>query len=83
MTKRSLVRFGVFELDGRTGELRKHGVRLKLQDQPFQVLQALLERPGELVTREELQGKERILGAHSGTVCACMVSILKALSAST
>ncbi len=57
MTERALVRFGVFELDGRTGELRKHGVRLKLQDQPFQVLQALLERPGELVTREELQGK--------------------------
>jgi Tol biopolymer transport system component/DNA-binding winged helix-turn-helix (wHTH) protein len=49
------VRFGAFELDARTGELRKHGVRLKIQDQPFQVLQALLERPGELVTREELQ----------------------------
>ena len=57
MSERSLVRFGVFELDGRTGELRKHGVRLKIQDQPFRVLQALLERPGELVTREELQGK--------------------------
>jgi len=52
MTERSLVRFGVFELDGRTGELRKHGVRRKLQDQPFQVLQPLLERPGELVTRD-------------------------------
>ena len=51
----SQIRFGVFELDARTGELRKHGVRLKIQDQPFQVLQALLERPGELVTREELQ----------------------------
>lgn len=57
MSEPSLVRFGVFELDGRTGELRKHGVRLKIQDQPFQVLQALLERPGELVTREELQRK--------------------------
>lgn len=55
MSERSLVRFGAFELDGRTGELRKHGVRLKIQGQPFQVLQALLERPGELVTREELQ----------------------------
>ena len=55
MREPSLIRFGVFELDGRTGELRKHGVRLKIQDQPFQVLQALLERPGELVTREELQ----------------------------
>jgi Tol biopolymer transport system component/DNA-binding winged helix-turn-helix (wHTH) protein len=51
------VRFGAFELDLRTGELRKHGIRLKLQDQPFQVLQALVERPGELVTREDLQRK--------------------------
>jgi Tol biopolymer transport system component/DNA-binding winged helix-turn-helix (wHTH) protein len=49
------VRFGAFELDLRTGELRKHGIRRKIQDQPFQVLQALVERPGELVTREELQ----------------------------
>src|SRR5262245_13076554 len=57
MSEPSLIRFGVFELDGRTGELRKHGVRLKIQDQPFQVLQALLERPGELVTREEFQRK--------------------------
>jgi Tol biopolymer transport system component/DNA-binding winged helix-turn-helix (wHTH) protein len=49
------VRFGAFELDLRTGELRKHGIRLRLQGQPFQVLQALLERPGELITREEIQ----------------------------
>src|SRR5512133_1780520 len=49
------VRFGVFELDLQSRELRKHGIRLKLQDQPLQVLQALLERPGEVVTREELQ----------------------------
>ena len=49
------VRFGAFELDLRTGELRKHGIRRKIQDQPFQVLQALVGRPGELVTREELQ----------------------------
>src|SRR5260221_653839 len=50
-----LVRFGAFELDTQTGELRKHGVRLKLQGKPFQILQALLERPGQVVTREELQ----------------------------
>ena len=49
------VRFGVFELDSHTRELRKHGVKLRLQDKPFQVLQALLERPGQLVTREELR----------------------------
>ncbi len=47
-------RFGVFELDRRSGELRKHGIRLKLQDQPFRVLVKLLERPGEVVTREEI-----------------------------
>ena len=51
------VRFGVFEVDLRTGELRKHGIRIKLQDQPFQILALLLERPGEIVTREELQNK--------------------------
>jgi len=55
MSDPSPVRFGAFELDLRTGELRKHGIRRKIQDQPFQVLQALLERPGELVTREDLQ----------------------------
>ncbi|MBI4891101.1 MAG: winged helix-turn-helix domain-containing protein, partial [Acidobacteria bacterium] len=51
----SPVRFGVFELDLHTGELRKHGIRVKLQDQPFHVLRLLVERPGELVTREEIQ----------------------------
>src|SRR5215208_8199411 len=49
-----VVRFGPFELNRRTGELRKAGVRINLPDQPFQVLTRLLERPGELVTREEL-----------------------------
>src|SRR5690348_15007602 len=50
----SLLRFGVFDVDLRTQELRKYGTRLKLPRQSFQVLQILLERPGELVTREEL-----------------------------
>jgi DNA-binding winged helix-turn-helix (wHTH) protein/tetratricopeptide (TPR) repeat protein len=50
-----LVRFGQFEANFTTGELRKHGIRLKLQDQPFQVLRMLLTRPGELVTREEIR----------------------------
>jgi TolB-like protein len=49
------VRFGVFELDLRTGELRKRGVRIRLQEQPFQVLAMLLEKPRELVTREDLR----------------------------
>lgn len=52
-----IARFGVFELDLRTGELRKQGVRLKLQGKAFRLLQALVERPGEVVTREELRDR--------------------------
>jgi Tol biopolymer transport system component/DNA-binding winged helix-turn-helix (wHTH) protein len=52
-----LLRFGVFELDPRAGELRRNGSRVKLQDQPFQVLLALLAKPGDVVTREELRAK--------------------------
>ncbi len=63
MSEQPPVRFSVFELDLQTRELRKHGIRLKLQDQPFQVLQALVERPGEMVTREELQ--RRIWGGDT------------------
>src|SRR5947199_8720953 len=51
------LRFGVFEVDLRAGELRKHGVRLRLQEQPFQLLAMLLERRGETVTREELRNR--------------------------
>src|ERR1700733_6935225 len=54
---RGPLRFGVFEVDLRAGELRKHGLRVRLQEQPFQVLATLLEHPGEVVTREELQKK--------------------------
>jgi Tol biopolymer transport system component/DNA-binding winged helix-turn-helix (wHTH) protein len=50
-----IVRFGTFEVDLPSGELRKSGMKLKLTGQPFQVLAILLERPGEVVTREELQ----------------------------
>ncbi len=49
--------FGIFEVDLRAAQLRKHGVRIKLQEQPFQILSLLLEHPGEVVTREELRGK--------------------------
>ena len=52
-----IIRFGVFEVDQRAGELRKQGLKIKLQEQPFQVLAMLLERPGEVVTREELHVK--------------------------
>jgi cholera toxin transcriptional activator len=51
------VRFGVFTADLAAGELRKNGVRIRLQEQPFQVLAYFLERPGEVVTREELRQK--------------------------
>jgi TolB-like protein/Flp pilus assembly protein TadD len=49
------VRFAGFAVDLQTGELRKHGVKVRLQEQPFQMLSVLLERPGEVVTREELR----------------------------
>jgi TolB-like protein/DNA-binding winged helix-turn-helix (wHTH) protein/Tfp pilus assembly protein PilF len=52
-----LIRFGTFELDLRSGELRKQGRKVRLEGQPVQVLICLLEKPGELVTREELHGK--------------------------
>src|SRR5438874_13420381 len=55
MQPRRAVRFGVFEVDFAAGELRKHGIRIKLRgEQPFQVLSILLEQPGEVITREEL-----------------------------
>ena len=50
-----VLRFGTYEVDLRAGELRKQGKRVKLQEQPFQVLAVLLQRPGEVVTREELR----------------------------
>jgi cholera toxin transcriptional activator len=49
-----LYRFGVFEADSTTGELRRQGLRVKLHSQPLQILFMLLERPGELLTREEI-----------------------------
>src|SRR3981189_1813520 len=50
-----LLRFEAYLLDRRIGELRKHGIRIKLSGQPLEVLVLLLERPGELVSREELR----------------------------
>jgi len=52
-----ILRFGVYEADLAAGELRKHGTRIKIQEQPFQILVLLLEHPGELVTREALRRK--------------------------
>ena len=53
----SVVRFGVFEVDLGARELRKRGIRLRLQEQPFRVLEALLEKPGEIITREQLKDR--------------------------
>src|ERR1035438_2180028 len=49
------IRFGIFEVDLEAGELRRQGLKVKLQQQPFQILAMLLECPGEVVTREEIQ----------------------------
>ena len=57
------VRFGAFQLNLLTGELRKSGARINLPDQPFQILKALLERPGELISREEL--RQRLWSAET------------------
>src|SRR6202047_4482176 len=57
------LRFGVFELDLRAAELRKRGIRIKLQEQPFQILCLLLDHSGEVVAREEL--RQRLWPAHT------------------
>src|ERR671911_1132706 len=49
------LRFGAFELDVRSRELRKDGVCIRLQEQPFEILRLMLERPGDVVTRDELR----------------------------
>ncbi len=51
----SVVHFGSFEVNLESGELRKSGVRIRLQQQPLKVLEALLKRPGQIVTREDLR----------------------------
>jgi cholera toxin transcriptional activator len=60
---RQVYRFGVFEADKAAGELRKHGVRIKLHSQPFQVLLMLLEKPSVIVTREEM--RQRLWGNNT------------------
>ncbi len=62
-SERQKLRFGPFELDPSCGELRRDGVRIKLQGQPIQVLEILLEKPGELVSREEI--RQRIWSADT------------------
>src|SRR5499427_4496909 len=52
-----VIRFGIFDVDLRAGQLRRNGLKVRLQEQPFQVLAMLLERPGEVVTREDLHAR--------------------------
>ena len=61
-SKKHLFRFGIFELDQDNGELRKQGVRIQLQPKPLQMLEMLLERPNEIITREEL--RRRLWGGN-------------------
>src|SRR5215472_12704809 len=56
-TRHASVKFGVYEVDLDEGEVRKSGLRIKVQQQPFKVLQVLLERPGALITREQLHSR--------------------------
>src|SRR6202161_1229182 len=53
----SVVRFGTYEVSLQSGEVRKAGLRIRVQQQPMKLLEILLERPGEVVTREELRGR--------------------------
>jgi DNA-binding winged helix-turn-helix (wHTH) protein len=55
MSTKQIIRFGEFDLDVRAGELRKHGLRIRLQDQPFRILLMLLEHPGEVVSRQQIR----------------------------
>src|SRR2546430_1753858 len=54
---RGVMRFGIFEVDLQAGQLRRNGCKVRLQDQPFQVLAMLLKRPGEVVPREDLRAR--------------------------
>ena len=50
-------RFGLFELDLQAAELRRNGTRIKLQEQPFRILELLLQRPGQVISRDELRNR--------------------------
>jgi DNA-binding winged helix-turn-helix (wHTH) protein/Tol biopolymer transport system component len=76
------IRFGAFDVDPRSGELRKAGTRIRLQEQPFKVLLALLERPGELVSRDELRRRiwpEESFGDFDHAVSVAVAKLRAAL----
>jgi DNA-binding winged helix-turn-helix (wHTH) protein len=57
LSSHTIVRFGPFELDNAAGELRRNGTKVRLQDQPYQILQIQLVQPGKVISREELRQK--------------------------
>ena len=77
-----VLRFGVFDVDLRSGELRKSGSKISLQEQPFKILTALLEHPGEVVTREELRSliwPQESFGDFDHAVCVAVAKLRTAL----
>ena len=78
----NVLRFGVFDIDLRSGELRKSGSKISLQEQPFKILTALLEHPGEVVTREELRSliwPQESFGDFDHAVCVAVAKLRTAL----
>src|SRR5215813_10165608 len=78
-----VLRFGTYEVDPRAGELRKSGVRIKVQQQPLKLLEILLEHPGEIVTREELRTRiwpEESFGDFDQAVNVAIAKLRGALS---
>jgi len=78
----NVLRFGVFDVDLRSGELRKSGSKISLQEQPFKILTALLEHPGEVVTREELRSliwPQESFGDFDHAVCVAVAKLRTAL----
>src|SRR5580692_12832722 len=77
----SVVRFGTYEVSLQSGEVRKAGIRIKVQQQPLKLLKILLERPGEVVTREELRTRVRTDESFGDFDQAVNIAIAKLRSA--
>src|SRR5215475_14537343 len=80
---RPVLRFGTYEVDPHAGELRKSGIRIKVQQQPLKLLELLLEQPGEVITREELRARiwpEESFGDFDQAVNVAVAKLRAALS---
>src|ERR1700734_4457871 len=81
----SVVRFGTYEVSLQSGEVRKSGLRIRIQQQPLKLLEILLERPGEVVTREELRSRvwaEESFGDFDQAVNIAIAKLRSGLGAS-